>query len=72
MSDFTYSVAIRTVGKAGDKYIQELKSLHAQTIKPTHIYVFLAHGFERPKEQVAWRSMWIRQRDWCTSVLLQT
>lgn len=52
MSDFTYSVAIRTVGKAGDKYIQELKSLHAQTIKPTHIYVFLAHGFERPKEQV--------------------
>lgn len=52
MPDFTYSVAIRTVGKAGDKYIQELKSLHAQTIKPTHIYVFLAHGFERPKEQV--------------------
>lgn len=52
MSDFTYSVAIRTVGKAGDKYIQELKSLHAQTIRPTHIYVFLAHGFERPKEQV--------------------
>lgn len=52
MSDFTYSVAIRTVGKAGDKYIQELRSLHAQTIKPTHIYVFLAHGFERPKEQV--------------------
>ena len=52
MPDFTYSVAIRTIGKAGDKYIQELRSLHAQTIKPSHIYVFLAHGFERPKEQV--------------------
>lgn len=50
--NFKYSVAIRTVGKAGEKYIQELESLHAQTIKPEHIYVHLAHGFERPKEQV--------------------
>ena len=49
---FYYSVAIRTVGKAGDKFIQELESLHTQTIKPSHIYVHLAHGFERPKEQV--------------------
>lgn len=49
---FEYSVAIRTVGKAGDKYIQELQSLHRQTVKPKHIYVHLAEGFERPKEQV--------------------
>lgn len=52
MTPFDYSVAIRTVGKAGDKYIRELQSLHNQTIKPKHIYVHLAHGFERPKEQV--------------------
>lgn len=52
MTNFDYSVAIRTVGKAGDKYIQELKSLHNQTVKPKHIYVHLAHGFERPKAQV--------------------
>lgn len=51
-SNFKYSVAIRTVGKAGDKYIQELQSLHNQTVKPEHIYVHLAHGFERPKDQV--------------------
>jgi len=51
-NSFQYSVAIRTVGKAGDKFIQELESLHTQTIKPSHIYVHLAHGFERPKEQV--------------------
>ena len=49
---FDYSVAIRTVGKAGDKYIQELQSLHRQTIKPKHIFVHLAEGFERPTEQV--------------------
>ena len=51
-SNFKYSVAIRTVGKAGDKYIQELQSLHNQTVKPEHIYVHLAHGFVRPKGQV--------------------
>lgn len=49
---FEYCVAIRTVGKAGEKYIQELQSLHRQTIKPKHIFVHLAEGFERPKEQV--------------------
>ena len=49
---FEYSVAIRTVGKAGDKYIKELESLHQQTVKPKHIYIHLAEGFERPKEQV--------------------
>lgn len=49
---FEYSVAIRTVGKAGEKYIKELQSLHAQTVKPKHIFVHLAEGFERPKEQV--------------------
>lgn len=52
MEKFNYSVAIRTVGKAGDKYVKELQSLHAQTVRPQHIYVFLAHGFERPKVQV--------------------
>ena len=49
---FEYSVAIRTVGKAGNKYIEELESLHQQTVKPKHIYIHLAEGFERPKEQV--------------------
>lgn len=49
---FEYSVAIRTVGKAGDKYIKELESLHRQTVKPKHIYVHLAEGFDRPQTQV--------------------
>lgn len=52
INDFEYCVAIRTVGKAGEKYIQELQSLHRQTVKPKHIFVHLAEGFERPKEQV--------------------
>lgn len=52
MNNFEYSVAIRTLGKGGDKYKQELESLHAQTVKPKRILVFLAEGYERPDFQV--------------------
>lgn len=48
MKQLRYSVAIRTVGKAGEKYEKEIRSLEQQTVKPTHIYVFLAEGFEQP------------------------
>lgn len=53
-NQFEYSVAIRTVGKAGDKFVRELESLFAQTVKPKHVYVHLAHGFERPEVQVGY------------------
>lgn len=52
--NFKYSVAIRTVGKAGDKFKNELESLFAQTVKPEHVYVHLAHGFERPEFTVGY------------------
>lgn len=45
-----YSVVIRTLGKAGNKYQQELDSLMAQTIKPKEILVYLAEGYDIPKE----------------------
>lgn len=48
MMDLRYSVAIRTVGKAGEKYEKEIRSIEQQTIPPKHIYVFLAEGFEQP------------------------
>lgn len=46
---FSYSVAIRTLGKAGDKFKQELISLHKQTVPPTHVFVYLAEGYSRPE-----------------------
>lgn len=49
---FEYSVAIRTLGTGGEKYRQELESLHRQTIKPKHIFIFLAEGYKRPDFQV--------------------
>ncbi|MDE6273179.1 MAG: glycosyltransferase [Muribaculaceae bacterium] len=50
--NFEYSVAIRTLGTGGEKYRQELESLHRQTIKPKHIFIYLAEGYKRPDFQV--------------------
>ena len=40
-----YSVAIRTLGTAGEKYIKLLKSIDAQTIKPEKVIVVLPEGY---------------------------
>lgn len=47
-----YSVAIRTLGKAGDKYQRELDSLARQTIKPKHIFVYIPEGYSIPQETI--------------------
>lgn len=53
MSDkFNYSVAIRTLGTAGEKYFATLESLNNQTIKPESIVVYIAEGYELPKETI--------------------
>ncbi len=57
INEFKYSVAIRTLGKAGDKYQKELNSLNAQTIKPERIIVYLADGYQKPKETIGWEQI---------------
>lgn len=51
-----YSVVIRSLGKAGDKYQAELDSLMKQTIKPSAIIIYLAEGYDIPKETVGFES----------------
>lgn len=51
---FSYSVVIRTLGTAGDKYQQLLNSLIKQTIKPEKILVYIAEGYSIPKETIGW------------------
>lgn len=46
----TYSVLIRTLGTAGEKYLQTLLAVADQTIKPQKIYVAIPYGYESPKE----------------------
>ena len=47
-----YSVAIRTLGTAGEKYQKLLDSIKEQTIRPKHIFVHIAEGYELPKETI--------------------
>ena len=49
---FSYSVAIRTLGKAGEKYLVTLQSVAAQTIPPTNINVYIPYGYDLPKETI--------------------
>ena len=63
-----YSVAIRTLGTSGDKFIAELESIKRQTIQPEKVIVYIAEGYERPpytigKEEYVWvKKGMMRQR----------
>ena len=43
----SYSIAIRTLGTAGDKFRMELESICAQTVQPERVLVYIAEGYER-------------------------
>ena len=44
----TYSIAIRTLGTSGDKFVQELTSIQHLTIQPEKIVIYLAEGYKKP------------------------
>ena len=46
---FRYNVVIRTVGRAGEKYVKEIESLQHQSISPNRIIVYVAEGFDLPQ-----------------------
>lgn len=45
-----YTVVIRTLGTAGEKYQRELDSLMLQTVPPEEIIVYIAEGYPLPSE----------------------
>lgn len=47
-----YSVVIRTLGTAGDYYQRTLNSLLNQTVKPKAVVIYIAEGYEIPKETI--------------------
>lgn len=49
---YSYSVAIRTLGTSGDKFVRELTSIAKQTILPDKVVVYIAEGYERPCFQI--------------------
>ena len=50
--EISYSVAIRTIGKAGEKYIKLLDSIAQQTIQPQKIIVVLPIGAKAPEKHL--------------------
>lgn len=44
----SYSIAIRTLGTAGEKFRQELKSIRLQTVQPERVVIYIAEGYPRP------------------------
>ena len=63
-----YSIAIRTLGTSGEKFVRELESIKRQTIQPEKVIVYIAEGYSRPdytigKEQYVWvKKGMMRQR----------
>lgn len=47
-----YTVVIRSLGRAGNLYQQELESLTKQTIKPQKIIIYLAEGYDIHEETI--------------------
>lgn len=54
MINRNYSVTIRTLGTAGIKYQKTLDSIAEQSVKPKEVIIVLAHGYEKPKEQLGY------------------
>ena len=58
----TYSIAIRTLGTAGNKFLQELKSIYTQTIQPERVLVYIADGYDRPVDTIGREEyIWVRK-----------
>ena len=54
-----YSIAIRTLGTSGEKFVRELESIKRQTIQPEKVVIYIAEGYKRPeytigKEEYVW------------------
>lgn len=57
-----YSVAIRTLGTAGDKFKRELISLHKQTVMPEKILIYIAEGYKRPDFTIGMEEyVWVKK-----------
>lgn len=48
----TYSVVIRTLGRAGAKYAAELAAIGAQTVQPQEVFVVLPPDYDLPPERL--------------------
>ncbi len=58
----SYSIAIRTLGNAGEKFRRELESIRLQTVRPERVIVYIAEGYARPDFTVGNEEyVWVRK-----------
>lgn len=60
-----YSVTIRTLGAAGNKYQKTLNSIASQTIPPKEIIIVLAEGYPLPPEKLGYEKFIYVPKEWC-------
>lgn len=53
-----YSVIIRTIGKAGEKYQKLLNSIAALVPQPKEVIVVLPEGYTEPDEKLGWETFY--------------
>ena len=51
-----YSVIIRTIGNAGEKYRKLLQSIQELTPQPQEVVVVLPHGYDKPQDQLGYET----------------
>lgn len=54
LTNLSYSIYIRTLGKGGEKYHRLLQSIDQQTIKPQEVVVVLPVGYNPPQEKLGY------------------
>lgn len=54
MKNFEYTIYIRTLGTAGEKYQALLNAIGKQTIRPQRVVVVIPYGYELPKERLGY------------------
>lgn len=60
--DIDYSVVIRTIGKAGEKYQKLLDSISKLIPQPKEVIVVLPEGYELPEQQLGWETFSYSQK----------
>lgn len=55
-----YSIAIRTLGTAGDKFVREIDSILSQTVLPDAIFAYIPNGYSIPEFSGSENITWIR------------
>ena len=60
--DIDYSVIIRTIGKANEKYQKLLDSIANLSPQPKEVIVVLPEGYELPEQQLGWETFFYSKK----------